>query len=142
MNNVVLIGNIANDLELRYTTGERQIAVLKFSLAVNRVGGKNETDFIRVAIFGKQAENTQNYCKKGSKIGVQGRIQTGSYKNKDGQTVYTTDVIADRVEFLSWKEKETQLTDGDLSSVYSETAKTLVDMMVPEFSEIDEDIPF
>lgn len=125
MNSVLLIGRISNDLDLRYTTDGK--AVLKFNLAVQRMN-KDEADFPRVTIFNKQAENTQRYCHKGSAVAVQGRIQTGSYKDKEGRTVYTTDIIGDRIEFLSGREPEQ--ADGEPRAE------------IPEFSMLDEDVPF
>lgn len=102
MNNVVLIGRLTKDPELRYIP-ERQNAVATFTLAVDRPFAKEkQADFIRVTVFGKQAENCEKFLAKGRLAGVQGRIQTGSYKNKEGATVYTTDVVAERVEFLEW----------------------------------------
>ena len=102
MNNVVLIGRLARDPELRYTPNT-QNAVAHITVAVDRPvsqGRERQADFIRVTVFGKQAENVDRYLSKGRQVAVQGRIQTGSYQNRDGQTVYTTDVVADRVEFL------------------------------------------
>ena len=102
MNSVVLIGRLTRDPELRYTAGT-QMAVATFTLAIDRpvrAGGERQTDFPRVTVFGKQAENCEKFLAKGRLVGVQGRLQTGSYTNKDGATVYTTDVVADRVEFL------------------------------------------
>ena len=104
MNSVTLIGRVTKKPELNYTTNNT--AVTKFSLAVDRpVSGEKKTDFIPITVFGKQAENTCRFVDKGKQIAVQGRIQTGSYKDKDGKTVYTTDVVADRVEFLGSNEK-------------------------------------
>lgn len=99
MNNVILIGRLARDPELRFTTNQK--AVCRTVVAVNRMS--EGADFIPVTIFGKQAENVNNYLKKGAQVGIEGRIQTGSYTNKDGQKVYTTDVMAHRVEFLGGK---------------------------------------
>lgn len=98
MNSVILIGRLARDPELSYTP--QQTAVTHFTLAVDRMKKEDGADFIRVTVFGKQAENCDRYLRKGRQVAAHGRIQTGSYKNKDGVTVYTTDVIADRVEFL------------------------------------------
>lgn len=131
MNNVVLIGRITRDPELRYTAGT-QMAVATMTVAIDRpvkAGGERQTDFPRVTVFGKQAENCEKYLTKGKLVGVQGRLQTGSYTDKDGKTVYTTDVIADRVEFLEWGEKAKNDAMSD------EIAPT-------GFSAIDEDIPF
>ena len=107
MNSVVLIGRLTRDPELRYVT-ESQMAVASFSIAIDRVqraGKEKQTDFPRISVFGNQAENCQRYLTKGKLVGIQGRLQTGSYKNKDGTTVYTTDVVAERVEFLEWGDK-------------------------------------
>ncbi len=101
MNNVILIGNLVRDPELRYSTGQNQTAVCRFTVAVNDgYGERQRTSFIPIVVFGKQAENCERYLAKGRKVAVNGRIQTGSYE-KDGRTVYTTDVIANNVEFLS-----------------------------------------
>ena len=107
MNSVILTGRLTNDPELAYTP--TQTAVCKFTLAVDRIKKTEEqtADFIRITVWSAQAENCKRYLKKGSKCGVQGRIQTGSYPGKDGKKVYTTDVVADRVEFLDSKPKET-----------------------------------
>ena len=102
MNSVILIGRLTRDPELRYTP-EPQTAVANFTLAVDRPrrdGQDQGADFIRITVWGKQAETCDRYLRKGRQAAVMGRIQTGSYKNRNGETVYTTDVVADRVEFL------------------------------------------
>ena len=100
MNSVVLIGNLARDPELRYSTGANQTAICRFTIAVNDgFGEKQRTSFIPIVVFNKQAENCDKYLAKGRKVAIHGRIQTGSYE-KDGRTVYTTDVVANNVEFL------------------------------------------
>lgn len=127
MNSVVLIGRLTKDPEVRYTSGT-QMAVANFSLAIDRPMGKDkekQTDFPRVIVFGKSAENCERYLKKGRLCGVQGRLQTGSYTAKDGSKVYTTDVVAERVQFLEWGEKKETPEDD-----------------VPGFSAVDEDLPF
>lgn len=104
MNLVVLIGRLCADPEIRYITGESQTAVCRFTLAVDRPvkqGQEKKADFPRIVVFGRQAENCERYLSKGSKVGVRGRIQTGSYKNKEGQSIYATDVVANNVEFLT-----------------------------------------
>lgn len=104
MNNITLIGRLTKDVEVRQ--GNNGKAFAKVSVAVNRPGKDNEADFPRVTIFGTQAENLAKYQGKGSLIAIEGHITTGNYE-KDGETIYTTDIIADRVEFLSWnKESE------------------------------------
>lgn len=104
MNKTVLIGRLTKDPELRYTsTG---IAVASFTLAVNRrfaKDGEQTADFIPITVWQKQAENVAKYLNKGSQVAVEGRIQTSSFDNKDGQRVYRTEVVADQVEFLTPK---------------------------------------
>lgn len=107
MNSVALIGRLTRDPEIRYT-GD-QMAIATFSIAIDRPprrDGTKETDFPRITVFGRQAENCEKYLKKGRMVGVTGRIQTGSYTNKNGDKVYTTDIVADRVEFLEWGDRE------------------------------------
>jgi len=94
MNKVCLTGRLTNDPEIR--EGENPVA--RFTLAVNRRVG-DDADFPRCVAFGKTAEFVSNYFKKGMKMDIVGRIQTGSYQNKDGQTVYTTEVICEEIEF-------------------------------------------
>lgn len=106
MNNVILIGRLCRDPELSYTT--TQTAICKFTLAVDRptrAGEDKTADFIRITVFNAQAENSNRYLKKGNKCAVNGRIQTGSYKDRDGKTVSTFDVVANNVEFLDSREK-------------------------------------
>lgn len=108
MNQVFLIGRLTKDPETRYTAGS-QIAVCTFTLAVDRPtkqGEEKKADFPRITVFGRQAENCEKYLSKGKKVAVQGRLQTGSYQNSQGQKVYTTDVIAERIEFLEWGEQK------------------------------------
>lgn len=107
MNSVQLIGRLTRDPEVRYIS-ESQMAVATFTVAIDRptaAGKEKQTDFPRVTVFGRQAENCERFLEKGRLVGIQGRIQTGSYTDKNGQTVYTTDVVADRVEFLEWGDK-------------------------------------
>ena len=101
MNTVILSGRVANDLEVKYTP--TQTAALNLVIAIDRPTQDKKTDFPRVTVYGKQAENCALYSEKGKRIAVQGHIQTGSYQ-KDGKTIYTTDIIADRVEFLEFKD--------------------------------------
>ncbi len=103
MNSVVLIGRLTRDPELSYTPNT-QSAVCRFTIAVDRPRRQGEdqgADFIRITVWGRQAETCDRYLSKGRQVAVLGRIQTGSYKNREGVTVYTTDIVADRVEFLS-----------------------------------------
>ena len=111
MNLVLISGRLTKDPEVRYTTGT-QMAVAVFTLAIDRGKDKNGedmgADFPRVTVFGKQAENCERYLAKGCRVAVQGKIQTGSYEDKNGQKVFTTDVIAQMVEFIDFKEKNPQ----------------------------------
>lgn len=108
MNSVALIGRLTRDPEVRWT--QDQMAIATFSIAIDRPprkDGTRGTDFPRITVFGRQAENCEKYLKKGLLVGIVGRIQTGSYE-KDGQKIYTTDVVADRVEFLEWGDSSRQ----------------------------------
>lgn len=104
MNSVILIGRLARDPELSFTPNTNK-AVCKFTIAVDRMKKEDGADFIRITVWGKQAETCDRYLSKGRQVAVMGRIQTGSYKKND-ETIYTTDVVADRVEFLGSQEKE------------------------------------
>lgn len=98
MNKVILTGRLTAKPELNYT--QSQMAVTKFTIAVDRFSKDKGADFIRVTAFGRQAETICRYMDKGRQIAIYGRIQTGSYKDKDGKTVYTTDVVVGNTEFL------------------------------------------
>ncbi|HHW5057042.1 TPA: single-stranded DNA-binding protein [Staphylococcus aureus] len=110
LNRTVLVGRLTKDPELRSTPNGVNIGT--FTLAVNRTftnaQGERETDFINVVVFKKQAENVKNYLSKGSLAGVDGRLQTRSYENKDGQRVFVTEVVADSVQFLEPKSNNQQ----------------------------------
>ncbi|MEX3623622.1 single-stranded DNA-binding protein [Viridibacillus arvi] len=105
INRVVLIGRLTKDVQLRYT--QNGVAVASFTIAVNRVHtnqqGEREADFINIIAWRKTAENTANFVKKGSLIGIDGRIQTRSYDGQDGKKVYVTEVLAESVQFLDPK---------------------------------------
>lgn len=130
MNSVQLIGRLTKDPEIRYTTGVNQTAVARFGLAVNDgYGDKEQTSFINIVVFGKQAENCEKYLAKGRQAGITGRIQTGSYE-KDGRTIYTTDVIANRVEFLG---------GGNQQQAQAQPQQQAA---MEGYSALDDDIPF
>lgn len=107
INNVVLVGRLTRDPDLRYTSSG--VAVATFSLAVNRnftsQNGERETDFINCVIWRKPAETLANYARKGTLIGLTGRIQTRNYENQQGQRVYVTEVVVNEVQFLETKEQ-------------------------------------
>ena len=103
MNTVTLMGRLTKDPDTRYTAGEKAMAVSRFALAVDRRTKDKETDFINCVAFGKIAETIEKYVSKGMKILLQGRIQTGSYTNREGKKVYTTDVVVTDFEFCEKK---------------------------------------
>jgi single-strand DNA-binding protein len=107
MNKVQLIGRLTRDPDIRYSQGQNQTCIARFTLAVDRrranADGQREADFISCAAFGKTAELMEKYVKKGMRVAIGGHIQTGSYTNKDGARVYTTEVILDDLEFLEYK---------------------------------------
>ena len=166
MNSVVLIGRLTRDPEVRYAAAT-QMAVATFTVAVDRpvrAGMEKQTDFPRVIVFGKQAENCERYLAKGRLVGIQGRLQTGSYQDKNGNTVYTTDVVADRVEFLEWGDGNNQRRQAN----YQQPAQPMQGMapqpsqqqsfsqaqmqgygaaspqeeLPPSFEEVDGEVPF
>ena len=107
MNKVILLGRLTRDPEVRYSqNGDNQLAIARFSLAVDRRykrDGEQSADFINCIAFGHPAEFAEKYLKQGTKIAMEGRIQTGSYTNKDGKKVYTTDVVVENMEFAESK---------------------------------------
>jgi len=107
MNKVVLMGRLTRDPDVRYTQGENPIAIANFTLAVDRrrtsADGQREADFISCVAFRKQAEFAEKYLNQGTKVALSGSIQTGSYNNKDGTKVKTTEVIVDEIEFAESK---------------------------------------
>ena len=107
MNKVILMGRLTRDPEVRYSQGDNAMAIARYSLAVDRRfkrdGDEQTADFINCVAFGKSGEFAEKYLHKGTKIAVVGRIQTGSFTNKDGQKVYTTDVVVEEQEFAESK---------------------------------------
>lgn len=109
LNRVTLIGRMTREPELRRTGNGK--AVTSFNLAVNRnfkTGDGQEADFLSIVCWGKVAENTANYCSKGSLVSIDGRLQTRNYENNQGQKVYVTEIVADSVQFLDTKRSNTQ----------------------------------
>lgn len=145
MNSVVLIGRLTRDPELRYT--QSQMAICTFTLAVDRPYSKNRqdnaqtADFIRITVFDRQAENCNQYLAKGSQVAVQGRIQTGSYKNKNGDTVYTTDVVAGRVEFLGSRNNSNGQKDQQQKQAPQYQPTGAPRERQQRFDDIDDEIP-
>ena len=116
MNKVILVGRLTRDPDIRYSSGETQTAVARYTLAVDRrfkrQGDDQTADFISCVVFGKGAEFAEKYLHQGTKIAVRGRIQTGSYTNRDGQKVYTTEVVVDDQEFAESKNASQQNGGG------------------------------
>ena len=130
MNKCTLVGRLTKDPEIRYSQGENATATARFSVAVNRrfknAEGNYDADFINCVAFGKTAEFLEKYFKKGMAIGLTGHIQTGSYTNKDGQKVYTTDVIVEETEFVESKNASVNTTK-DTSTYSAPTSSVVVD---------------
>lgn len=119
MNKVILMGRLTKDPEIRYSQGENTTCVARYTLAVDRKfkqEGQPNADFINCIAFGKLGEFAEKYLHKGVKIAVTGRIQTGSYKNKDGNIVYTTDVVVEEQEFCESKSQSNSQTQPTQSN--------------------------
>lgn len=134
MNLVALVGRLTRDVEVKYTNGENAQAVARFSVAVQRQfknrDGNYDADFINCVAFGRTAEFIQKYFHKGSMIGIRGEIRTGSYTNKDGVKVYTTDINVSNVEFVG---------SGNSGNNSADTSDTRF-MDIPD--GVDEEMPF
>ena len=148
MNKVILMGRLTRDPDVRYSTGDQTMAIARYTLAVDRRGRRDQNnenqqtaDFISCVAFGRSGEFAEKYLKKGTKICVTGRIQTGSYTNKEGQKVYTTDVVVEDQEFA---ESKNASGGGDSYSAPSAgpapAAAAEGFMNIPE--GIDEELPF
>lgn len=138
MNKVILIGRVVRDPDIRYSQGANTTCVARYTLAVDRKfkqEGQPNADFINCIAFGKLGEFAEKYLHKGTKISVVGRIQTGSYKNKDGNTVYTTDVVVEEQEFCESKSNN-QPQGNDRPQASSDGF-----MSIPDNLE-DEGLPF
>lgn len=146
MNKVILMGRLTRDPEVRYSQGDSSMAIARYSLAVDRRQGRNNSDeqtadFINIVAFGRAGEFAEKYLHKGTKVLVTGRIQTGSYTNKDGVKVYTTDVVAEDQEFAESKGASSS-NGGGFTGESSARPQSAGDgfMNVPE--GIDDDLPF
>ncbi|MEG2028288.1 MAG: single-stranded DNA-binding protein [Bacilli bacterium] len=145
MNKVLLIGRLTGKPELRYTSSN--LPYSRFSVAVNRnftnSQGQREADFINIIIWRKQAENVCNYLDKGSRVSIEGRIQTGSYDDKDGNKRYTVEVAADSVEFLDTKSQNQARSQGTDTSPYDYQANVQgnnVNVEASPFAEYGEEV--
>ncbi|MBC1456894.1 single-stranded DNA-binding protein [Listeria newyorkensis] len=116
INQVTLVGRLTEDPEMRFTSEEK--AVVNVTVALNRFGRgsrlENEADFIPCVIWGKQAENTAEYCRKGTLVGINGELQTRNYVNREEKKVYVTEVLVDKIRFLS-KNKEQKADDAEMA---------------------------
>lgn len=128
MNVVILMGRLVRDPDIRYTQGQDQMCVAKFTLAVDRRGKDQGADFIACTAFGKNGEFAEKYLKKGTKIAAEGRWQTGSYTNKEGQKIYTNDCIVDHMEFAESKKAAEAATPAPNGA--------------DDFMNIDDECPF
>jgi single-strand DNA-binding protein len=143
MNKVILMGRLTRDPEVRYSQGDNATAVARYSIAVDRRfkrDGEPSADFINCVAFGKAGEFAEKYLHQGMKIAVTGRIQTGSYTNKDGQKVYTTDVVVEEHEFA---ESKGATSEGGYQATAKPSPTTAIGdgfMNIPD--GIDEELPF
>lgn len=129
MNKVIISGRVTKDIEVNYTAS--QMAVARFSLALDKGkdkdGNSRGADYPNVVVFGRTAENLEKFSGKGLRLEVEGHIQTGSYEDKNGTKHYTTDVVAERIEFIDWKNSIQSTSDDNYTQ---------------GFAAIDEEIPF
>ena len=149
MNRVILMGRLTRDPNISYSQSGDNMAIARFTLAVDRRGRRQDgadqqnADFIGCVCFGRQAEFAEKYLRQGTKVAVTGRIQTGSYTNKDGQKVYTTDVVLDDIEFAESKNAQ---GGGDGNYSYQAPSRPNLSaagdgfMNIPD--GIDEELPF
>lgn len=120
MNKVIIAGRLTRDPEVRYSQGENSTAIARYTLAVDRRrqrDGEATADFINCVAFGKLGEFAEKYCRKGTKLLIVGHIQTGSYTNRDGQKVYTTDVVVEEQEFAESKKQDTSSSKNTASEL-------------------------
>lgn len=123
MNKVVLMGRLTRNPDVRYSQGERSTCVARYTLAVNRRfrrEGDQDADFISCVAFGRQGEFAEKYLKQGTKIVISGRIQTGSYTNRDGVKVYTTDVVVEEQDFAESKAASANYSGGYQPNSYQQ----------------------
>ncbi len=148
MNKVILMGRLTRDPDVRYSQGQEPMAIARYTLAVDRRFARRDqqdaqtADFISIVAFGKAGEFAEKYLKKGTKVVVTGRIQTGSYTNKDGVKVYTTDVVAEDQEFAESKNASSNSGSFGNAAPQGEPASVAGDgfMNIPD--GIDEELPF
>lgn len=141
MNKAIIIGRMTRRADIRYTQGENQTCIARFTLAVNRKfarSGEKDADFISCIAFGKTAEFLERYGHKGVKFVVEGRIQTGSYTNREGQKVYTTDVVVESIEF--GESKSAAVSNNTNNDNMQQQTDENGFMLIPE--GLEEELPF
>lgn len=142
MNKWIGMGRLTRNPDVRWSQGQEQKCVARFTVAVDRRGrkqdGQQSADFIPCVAFGRQAEFAEKYLKQGTKVAIVGRIQTGSYTNRDGQKVYTTDVVVEEVEFAESKAASEGQSGQQSAPSYSDAGDGF--MNIPD--GIDEELPF
>ena len=142
MNKVILMGRLTRDPEVRYTSGENQTAIARYTLAVDRRMKRQEdeqtADFINCIVFGRGADFAEKYLFQGTKVVVCGRLQTGSYTNKEGRKVYTTDVVVEEQEFA--ESKNASANNHRSAQTTSSAGSEEGFMNIPE--SLEDDIPF
>lgn len=140
MNKVVLLGRLTKDPEVRYSQGENAIAIARYTVAVNRRFKREnepEADFINCVVFGKSAEFAEQYFRKGMRVSVAGRIQTGSYTNREGVRIYTTEIVVEEQEFAESRAEQNRNANTTLNSA---NEKGDGFMNIPD--GFDEELPF
>ena len=147
MNKVILMGRLTRDPEVRYSQGENALAIARYTLAVDRRAARREgeptADFINCVAFGRSAEFAERYLRQGTKIVVSGRIQTGSYTNRDGQKVYTTEVVVEESEFAESKANSAAPSNTNYQASPAPSPRADIGdgfMNIPD--GIDEELPF
>ena len=143
MNKVILMGRLTRDPEVRYGAGENSTAVARYTIAVDRRfkrDGEQNTDFIGCVAFGRNAEFAEKYLRQGTKIVLTGRIQTGSYTNRDGQKVYTTDIVVEEQEFAESKAAAGNGGQNNYSRLAAAPSDVDGFMNIPD--GIDDELPF
>ena len=141
MNKVIIMGRLTRDPDVRWTqqnSSQESMCIARYTIAVDRRGRDNGTDYISCVAFGKAGEFAEKYCRKGTKLAIVGRIQTGSYTNKDGVKVYTTDVVIEEQEFAESKAAAGQQGNGSAPAHHEEDGDGF--MHIPD--GIDEELPF
>lgn len=144
MNKAILMGRLTRDPEVRYSQGDNPLTIARYTIAVERRfkkdGDEQTADFISCVVFGKGAEFAEKYLKQGTKIALSGRIQTGSYTNKDGNKVYTTEVVVEEQEFAESKNAPAGSTGGENAEKRTESTDVSDDFM--KVLDDLEDLPF